>query len=385
MKRVRRPDPKRAASIAAALAVLLALPFLLLAPARAQDFNPFNWISDLFKPHEAPAAKRAPEIRRPGGSAAKPKRAAKPEAARAAQSAKPAQPPVEPAYFVAVLGDSLGQMLGQGLAEAFADRPDVAIRRKAKENTGLVRDDYYDWPKAVDELLASGEKIDVAVVMIGGNDSQTLRDGAGGAFEPRTPQWEAAYAARVERIAAAFRDHDIPLLWVGLPVMKNERLSADASAFNDLYRAHAGAAGAKFIDVWEAFATEGGAFSASGPDVNGEIVKLRATDGVHFTKAGARKLAHFVEPDIRRRLDELARLRSPESPGVPAPAEARAPGDETPAAPVEKPIAGPVLPLTGPARAPGGELASRSPALARRNPLQGAPEPGRADDFSWPR
>ncbi|WP_395664909.1 DUF459 domain-containing protein [Methylocella sp.] len=375
------------------LAALLLAALALAGPAAAQDFNPLGWFTDLFKPQQqpGPAMKRAPEIRRaPSSAAPKPKRAARPQEPAHAQ--KPATPAVEPTYFVAVLGDSLGQMLGHGLTEAFADRPDVAVRRRAKENSGLVRDDFFDWPKTVDEMLASGEKIDIAVIMIGSNDRQTLRDGAGGAFEPLTPEWKAAYAARVERIARAFREKNIPLLWAGLPVMKSERLAADASAFNDLYRVHAEAEGAKFIDLWEAFATESGAFSATGPDVNGEIVRLRAADGIHFTQAGARKLAHFIEPEIRRRLDETTRQKNPESPGVPAPAEARLPGaDETPsaggeplAAPVEKPIAGPVLPLTGPARAPGGELASRTGGAPRRTPQPGAPQPGRADDFSWP-
>ena len=160
---------------------------------------------------------------------------------RAAEKAreKPAEKPaVAPTYFVAVLGDSLAQMLAQGLSQAFADRPEVAVLRKGKENSGLVRDDFYDWTKATQELLDSGEKIDFAVMMIGSNDRQTLRDGAG-AYEPRSPQWEEAYTHRIETIAAMFRDKKIPLVWVGLPVLKNERLNADATAFNEFYREYA--------------------------------------------------------------------------------------------------------------------------------------------------
>ena len=37
-----------------------------------------------------------------------------------------------------------------------------------------------------------------------------------------------------------------------------------------------------------------------GPDFEGQIRRLRAGDGVHFTRAGARKLAHYVEREIRR-------------------------------------------------------------------------------------
>jgi uncharacterized protein len=284
------------------------------------------------------------------------------------------------------------------LTEAFEDRPEVAILRKAKEDSGLVRDDFFDWTKTARELLASGEKVDFAVMLVGSNDRQVLRD-ANGSYEPRTPEWLAAYAQRIEAIAAMFRDKKIPLLWVGLPIMKSEILSADAMAFNEFYRAYAEKAGASYLDIWEVFANESGQYTPVGPDINGQNVRLRAADGVHFTKAGARKLAHFVEPAIRRNLDEVQPKGEPgvipdAAPGVanvPEPATGKEP-------PKPKPVAGPIQSLTGPALAPGGELASRMTAaktkpneaesvieqtLRQGRPL--APKPGRSDDYVWPR
>ncbi len=414
---------RRTHVLAIALAALIINAFGV-SPAVAQA-DPFGWFTHLFQPAPAapspsPVMKHKREIRRaeprPAYVSPREKEAVRPrwreERAPESAAAKPSAPASPPTYYVAVIGDSLGQMLERGLIEAFADRPEIAILRKAKENSGLVRDDYYDWVKASQDLLASGAQINFAVMMVGSNDRQTLRDGQGGAFEPRSPQWTEAYAQRIETIASMFRDKKIPLLWVGLPVLKNERLSADASAFNDLYREHAGKAGAKYVDVWEAFANDAGEYSAMGPDVDGQIAKLRTADGVHFTKAGALKLAHFVEPDIRRNFDETKPQPSPESPAISAPAEANAPPEDAtapntaslaapeteptdepvaplvPAAP--KPIAGPVLPLTAPVRAPSGELASRAPNVqpARqtlRLEQQNKPQPGRADDFSWPR
>ena len=243
---------------------------------------------------------------------------------------KGAKPAVAPTYFVAVLGDSLGQMLAQGLSEAFENRPEVAILRKAKENSGLVRDDFFDWTKATRDMLASGEKIDFAVMLIGSNDRQPLRD-ANGSYEPRSPEWQAAYTQRIETIAAMFRDKKIPLVWVGLPILRSERLSADALAFNEFYRAYAEKSGATYIDIWEAFADEAGQYSAFGPDINGQTVRLRAADGIHFTKAGARKLAHFVEPEIRRNLDEVQpnTAPTPNLANVPNPDDAGTPSNRT--------------------------------------------------------
>jgi hypothetical protein len=43
--------------------------------------------------------------------------------------------------------------------------------------------------------------------------------------------------------------------------------------------------------------------AALGPDFEGQIRRLRSYDGVYFTKAGARKLAHYVERKINRLLE----------------------------------------------------------------------------------
>ena len=325
--------------------------------------------------------------------------------------------PVEASFFVLVIGDSLGQMLGQGLTEAFADQPDVSILRKARENTGLVRDDYFDWVKGVNDLLANSGKINIAVMMIGSNDRQALREGAN-AYDVRQQRWREIYGDRVEAITKAFRDRKIPLVWVGLPVMKSDRFSADMAAFNEIYQDRAVKAGATYVDTWEAFLDDRGQFAAYGPDVNGQFQKLRAGDGVHFTRPGARKLAHFVESEIRHAIEDSrptadpmvsiapsvavapAPATLPVAPSVPAPAplEVALPA---PAAPPEvvipvKPEAGVVVPLTGPAVAADGALATRAgrpasggaQALLDRALVQGQPiepRPGRADDFRWPR
>ena len=73
----------------------------------------------------------------------------------------PTLPAAEPTFFISVMGDSLGQMLAQGLQEALVDRPDVLVRRKARESSGIVRDDFYDWPKAAREIAAGPERVDL--------------------------------------------------------------------------------------------------------------------------------------------------------------------------------------------------------------------------------
>jgi len=366
------------------------------APVLMRRTQPPRRIAPARLPAPQPGAEQQPAQQPPSETAAPqaaPPSLQTPQAAPE-QATAPASPPAAqaPAQFtVAVLGDSLGQMLGQGLQEAFAERPDISLLRKARENTGLVRDDYFDWPKAVRELLASDEKINLAIIVVGSNDRQQIRDGQT-YLELYSPRWTELYTARVAAIAEAFHARDIRLVWVGLPIMKSANMSHGATIVNEIYRQQAAKGGAAFVDIWESFADERGQYSDFGPDVNGQIVRLRSGDGVHFTKAGARKLAHFVEGGIRNLILDskpaveptVARvdpaLTGPATPATPAPA----PAIIAPVAPAPppKPAMGPIMSLTAQSASPGGELA-RPAATSALPAAPPAALPGRADDFSW--
>ena len=88
------------------------------------------------------------------------------------------------------------------------------------------------------------------------------------------------------------------------------RLAGGARAEDDvghavprlLYREAANKAGITYVDVWDGFVDEGGRFMQRGPDFEGQPRKLRSDDGVYFTTAGARKLAHYVDREIERLL-----------------------------------------------------------------------------------
>jgi hypothetical protein len=313
--------------------------------------------------------------------------------------------PIQPTFFINVLGDSLGVEAAEGLSQAFTDKPEIAVVGRAHDSSGLVRDDYYDWFKVVNDLATAKDKLDFVIVIIGINDLQVLKDGAE-TLDPLSDKWRDMYGQRVERLVGPFRVAHVPVAWVGLPPMRSERFNAQVVKLNELYKERAEKAGARYIDIWDAFADDAGQYDAYGPDINGQNAKLRAADGIHFTKAGSRKMAQFLEAEIRRAFeaarpqDDIANLppdieqaaddinaQIRREMGVVAP-----PGAPTRGEPA-KPLAGPILSLTTRPLSPGGALAARQPALregaagervlAQGGPIE--PKPGRADDFAWPR
>ena len=327
----------------------------------------------------------------------------------------PVIPKVDVAHHIVVLGDSLANLLANGLDDALNNRPDVEVIHKAKPDSGLVRSDFYDWPKAAAELLAGDQKISIGVILLGLNDRQPLREGET-VHEPLSPRWLELYRDRVDAIANAFATKRVPLIWVGAPPMQNGRLSADMITFNDLYRQRVEKAGGQYVDLWGGFVDAENRYAATGPDVSGQPVRLRLGDGIHFTAAGARKAAHFVDLVIRRMIEAapqnsvIALPVSPET-GAPSAPELQPDGVERlidqmvagvptiglPAALQARPLAGAIQPLTGqaalseqPLLASITEARGRGDAALQLERVFGqgiAPDPvaGRLDDYRWPR
>ena len=149
-----------------------------------------------------------------------------------------------------------------------------------------MRIDREDWSKTVDDLLKD-ETYQIAVVMFGANDNQAIKSGKE-YVKPGTEEWDALYGQRVEAFIKKLRAANVAVYWVGLPIMRSPGQNADAEALNDVYREKAFINGAKFIETWNGFTDEAGRFSAYGPDMTGQVKRLRADDGVHFPIVGKR-------------------------------------------------------------------------------------------------
>ncbi|WP_412759904.1 DUF459 domain-containing protein [Methylobacterium litchii] len=352
-----------------------------------------------------------------------------PSVQRRPQRVRPPEPPkavaakTDPSVQIAVFGDSLADHLAKGLDDAFEDNSDIAVVDRAKGDSGLVRKDVVDWPKVADDYLTANPKVRYGLVMVGANDRQPIKDGDA-TVDPLTDRWKELYRARVEALVKPFTDRKIPLIWVGLPPMQSQSLTRDLAAINDVVRETVTKAGGTYVDIWPGFVDDRDRYTASGPDPEGQIAKLRTSDGVHFTKAGNRKLAHFADIELKRLMGTAAPSLPEQpataavAPGVPAGVPGASldggdaqPGDTAaidrqitamlpslpepagiPALPV-KPAAGPVVPLLRNETSPGGALLSGRPqegdsmGTVERTLQRGnapAPQPGRADDFRWP-
>jgi hypothetical protein len=215
--------------------------------------------------------------------------------------------------------------------------------------------------------------------------ADTQRPVPGGSYDFHTDQWATLYAKRIDEMIAALKSKDVPIVWVGLPAIRGTKATSDMSYLDELYRERAENAGIAYVDIWDGFVDEQGRFAVQGPDFEGQIRRLRTADGVHFTKAGAVKLASYADRELRR-------VNSTHVAPIALPAPEAAPKSGTVGA---RPDVGPVLPLSA-SEVESGDLVgaggranqavsdpTAAKVLDRGDPLL-APA-GRADDFSWPR
>src|SRR5262245_5706897 len=261
-----------------------------------------------------------------------------------------------PTTSIVVMGDDMADWLGYGLEDVFSDTPEIRVVRKNKLNSGLLHYDAkgdLDWSRVARDTLAQ-EKADYVVMMLGIGDRQEIRvkdlakeadtrakdqqakdqpakdpqakDEAGKKdrqkasktndaddtpsaqlakktgvpAEFRSEEWEKVYSRRIDDTIAALKSKGVPVVWVGLPPLRGARPASDAAYLNELYRARAERAGIKYVDVWDGFVDEAGKYSNYGPDYEGQVRRLRLSDGIFFTKSGAIKLARYVEQELSR-------------------------------------------------------------------------------------
>ena len=199
-------------------------------------------------------------------------------------------------YDVVVMGDSLANGLHQGLTQLNKDNSLLKTTRKSKVNTGLVRVDRYDWNKGAKKIAKSG-KYQVAIVLLGLNDLQSIRE-KGKAHHFQTEGWVERYKERTERFMKDLHDANIAVYWTSIPI--TTRYQKEYEYLNVFYKEAAEKVGVKFIDTWSALAGPDGRYSAFWKGADGKKLEIRAKDGVHFTPQGYQIFAGFVNDALQQ-------------------------------------------------------------------------------------
>ena len=216
-----------------------------------------------------------------------------------------------------IAGDSLVVVPGESLLRAAADDPVLQPVGPVDGRiaSGLERPDVFNWFRHVRNEVRA-RNADAVVVMFGGNDDHGYMTGlaAGVSIDGfGSESWREEYGRRVAGIMDTVVRHGAFLVWIGLPISRDEEQTRRYDVINTIVSAEAAKRprGVAYVDTYLFFAGPDGGFAQYVSDPAGKLVKMRADDGVHFE----RPAGDLIAKEVLERLEERFVLRRPAGEG----------------------------------------------------------------------
>jgi hypothetical protein len=165
--------------------------------------------------------------------------------------------------------------------------------------TGLVRNEFWDWPKHMDAVVRARNP-QVSVFMVGANDDQGI-DVGGTSYLPPSPEWVAEYRRRVASLMKTLTRDGRRLVWVGMPPMRDATYSESMHTVNEVFQDEATKhKRVVYVDTWTLFSEPGspGAYAQYLPGADGAPVNVRLDDGIHLNVEGSQLLSRAVMAEL---------------------------------------------------------------------------------------
>jgi uncharacterized protein len=205
------------------------------------------------------------------------------------------------AKLVWTVGDSTAQAVGEGLQFQVRNDSQILVKNIFRNASGLMRPDFFNWPKTIAGILARESAPKVVVITLGANDTQgiVLPDKKTIA-KPGEDAWHTQYTERVNAFLKLFSDAGTTTLLIGQPYDPSKRFAPMLAAVNKAFRASAAQAErVQYIDSEQLLLSSEGAYQNNVTTESGQHLVLRNADGVHLTADGGRYLGRFLVQEIK--------------------------------------------------------------------------------------
>ena len=249
------------------------------------------------------------DIPGPAGTGGKPARPPRPQP-------KPVFTPANP-LRVWIAGDSLVVVPGQSLLELVARNRvmEPAGEVDGRIATGLTRPDVFDWFDHVRSQMRTLHPKAV-VVSFGANDDHNFMTGLPSGVSVGalgSASWNREYARRVGGLMDEVIQRGGYLFWIGAPIARSPNQTRDFRTIDRIVeREAAKRTRAYFIDTASLLSPDG-RFEQYIPNSHGELIQVRAPDGIHFAPAGGDRVAAKVLESFRQAFDLTSWQRRPSS------------------------------------------------------------------------
>lgn len=226
------------------------------------------------------------------------------------QGQAPAEPGQPQEQLAPAVADSdlrvlfAGDSMMQGVAPIVISRlrkdyPKGVFVDVSKPSTGLVAKRYFDWPKKIEEESIK-HRIQIIVMFLGPNDPWDIYEGKKRYAFP-SESWEEKYRGRVDEVLDFAASNGIRVIWIGLPVMREERIKQGAKIENRIFQGEAEKYKFEYMPTEDFLGSLDAPYTKYIEDPKRGKLAVRLDDGVHFTKLGLRMISSRVDELLRKR------------------------------------------------------------------------------------
>ena len=210
-----------------------------------------------------------------------------------------------------IAGDSLVQVPGEALVRAAGRHGPVDILGvESRLSTGLGQPAVYNWFTRIAQAIPQLHP-KVAVLSFGADDAH---DYLGGVPAGKTvgklgsPSWNTEYRRRVDGVTRELNAAGVYVVWIGLPIPAGPGFRRSFPVVNDALRLVAARHphGSAYVDTWDMLASKQGKYTDYLRNAQGELVLMRARDGIHYLPSAGDLIARA----ILLRLSRVYDLRS---------------------------------------------------------------------------
>lgn len=196
-------------------------------------------------------------------------------------------------------GDSLMQGVAPFAQKHLSGSYGTVSLNLSKQSTGLSYPGFFDWPATIEKNLKDDPAIKLLVVFLGPNDPWDFADpeNKGKILRFKTPEWEAVYRSRVQRIVQSAERSGTKIIWLGIPYMKGRKLN-DQMLYLDSVLADELRGKALWLPTAGMLSGGAAEYRDTAP-YQGKNERMRSKDGIHFTPKGQKYLAEYIAEHIR--------------------------------------------------------------------------------------
>ncbi len=197
-----------------------------------------------------------------------------------------------------------GDSMMQGVAPLVISRmrkvyPDGLYVDASRQSTGLTVNRYFDWPAKIrEETIKQG--IRTVVIFLGPNDPWDIYEGRKRYAFP-SESWEKKYRDRVDEVLDFAVSRGMHIIWIGLPVMREERIKTGAKVENRIFQEETKKYKFDYLSTEELLGSLDEPYQKYITDPQKGKLVVRADDGIHFTSTGLRIISARVEELIKKR------------------------------------------------------------------------------------